>query len=187
MARALGDSMLVYFGYPEAYENDAESAVRAGLELLRVIGKLETPSPARLRARIGIATGLMVIGDVSIVGGQEPNAVGAALNVALHLQSAALAGSVVIAANTRDLVGHFFDCQRLPPLVVEDGYDPLSAWVVVGERMAIGRFEALRRPGMLQLVGREEELERLSRCWSKARKGVGQGVRAMSAPGAHGT
>jgi class 3 adenylate cyclase/DNA-binding response OmpR family regulator len=176
MVRAIGDSLLVYFGYPEAYENDAESAVRAALDLVRVIGKLETPSPRKLRARIGIATGLMVTGDVSIVVGQEPNAVGEALNTAHHLQSAAPAGSVAIAANTRDLIGHFFDCEQLEPVVVEDGYNPLPAWRVVGESMAIGRFEALHRPGMLKLVGREEELERLCRCWSKARCGVGQVV-----------
>jgi predicted ATPase/class 3 adenylate cyclase len=176
MVRAVGDSMLVYFGYPEAYENDAESAVRAGLNLLHSIGKLEVPSIQRLRARIGIATGLMVVGDVSIVGGQEPNAVGEALNVALHLQSAAPAGSTVIAASTRELVGHFFDCQQLEPVVVEDGHDPLPAWRVAGEGTTVGRFEALRRSGMLKLVGREEELERLHRGWSNARRGSGQVV-----------
>jgi class 3 adenylate cyclase len=101
MVRALGDSVLAYFGHPKAHENDAESAVRAGLDLLRAIGGIEAAPIGRFRARIGIATGLMLVGELSSGGSKKPTAIGEALNLALHMQTAAPADSVVIGPRLR--------------------------------------------------------------------------------------
>ena len=128
--------MLAYFGHPEAHEDDAESAVRAALVLLRVIAEIETASTGRFRARIGIATGLMVIGELSSIGAKEPSVVGEALNLALHMQNAAPADGVVIAASTRDLIGRFFRCRELDPVVVEEGHKRAAAWRVIEESRA---------------------------------------------------
>ena len=176
IAGTLGDGVLAYFGYPTAHESDAESAVRAALELVRVIGRIEAGPSGKFRARVGIATGLMVVGELRSVRTIEPAAMGEALNLALHMQNAAPANSVVIAASTRDLIGRFFQCREIEPVVVEEGGRLVPAWRVVEENAGLPRFEALRRDGMLELVGREGEIERLSQCWSKARNGHGQVV-----------
>jgi class 3 adenylate cyclase/predicted ATPase len=178
MARASGDSVLAYFGHPEAHEDDAESAVRAALELLRVLAnietKIETASAGRFRARIGIATGLMVIGELNSIGAKEPSVVGEALNLALHMQNAAPADAVVIAASTRGLIGRFFRCRALDPIVMEEGHKLTAAWRVVDEFAGLPRFDALRHDGMLELVGRAAEIERLSQCWSNVLRGSGR-------------
>jgi len=176
MVRAAGDSLLAYFGHPKSDENDAESAVRAALDLLRVIGKIEAAPIGRFRARIGIATGLMVIGELSSIGTKEPTAIGEALNLALHMQKSAPAGSVLIAASTRDLIGRFFQCREIEPVEMEEGHKPAPAWRVIEEMPGLSRFEALRRDGMPELVSREGELDRLSQAWVKAQRGSGQVV-----------
>jgi class 3 adenylate cyclase/DNA-binding response OmpR family regulator/predicted ATPase len=178
VARASGDSVLAYFGHPVAHEDDAECAVRAALELLRVIARIETnieaAPAARFRARIGIATGLMVIGELSSIGAKEPSVVGEALNLAVHMQNAAPADGVVIAASTRDLIGRFFHCRELDPVEVEEGHKLAAAWRVVDEVAGVPRFHALRHDAMLELVGREAEMKRLSQCWSNVLHGSGQ-------------
>lgn len=174
--RALGDSMLGYFGHPRAHENNAERAVRAALELLRTIANVETASPKKFRARIGIATGLMVIGELSAVGAKEPTGVGEALNLALHMQNAAPADSVVIAARTREQIGRFFNCVELAPVVVEEDRTPAAAWRVVDEVAGMLRFDALRRDAMMEFVNRTAETERLSKSWANVRNGLGQVV-----------
>jgi class 3 adenylate cyclase/tetratricopeptide (TPR) repeat protein/ABC-type cobalamin transport system ATPase subunit len=172
IVRASGDNLLAYFGYPSANENDAESGVRAGLELLRVVRKLKAWDNERLRARIGIATGLVLIADMAA--GSEPSAVGEAIIQAHHLQSVAAIDSVLIAASTRDLVGHFFECQQLETVTMPNRPEPMHGWRVIREVTSMERFEALRRHNMLELVGREEELKLLCSYWSNARQGSGQ-------------
>jgi len=172
MLRTAGDDVLGYFGFPKAQENDAESAIRAALELIRAIGAIEVGPIGNFRARVGVATSLMVVsGSV-----QRPTAIGAALNLALHMQKASPAGGVVIAAATRDLIGHFFVCREIQPVELEEQHAPARAWRVVEEIGGVTRFEALHRDGMLNLVGREAELQRLQHCWSQAVRGAGQVV-----------
>jgi DNA-binding response OmpR family regulator/class 3 adenylate cyclase len=174
--RAVGDSVLAYFGYPKAHENDAENAVRSGLQLLLTIGRMEAAPIGRFRARIGIATGLMLIGELTSGGRKEPTAIGEALNLALHMQAAAPPDSVVIGPRTRDIVGRLFDCRELEPIMVEEGVDPAPIWCVAEEIADMPRFEALRRNSMLEIVGRQAEIARLMQLWSEARAGRGQVV-----------
>lgn len=176
MVRALGDDVLAYFGHLKAQENDAECAVRAALELLRAIRNLEGLPDRKLRARVGIATGLMLVGELKSIGGREAGVMGEALNTALHMQKAAPPDGIVIASSTRALIGRFFRCRQIAPIEMEDGSEPVPAWQVADKIAASPRFEALRRDGMLDLVGREAELERLRQCWSKVLRGVGQAV-----------
>src|SRR3984885_6029312 len=156
--RALGDNVLAYFGYPAARENNAESAVRAGLELMRSIGKLDAWNREQFQVRIGIATGLMVIADMNPAAGQEPSVVGEALIQALHLQTVATAGTLVIDAGTRDLVGQLFDCQQLESVTMPNAQAPIRAWRVIREAVPAGQFEGRRNANKSNLVGREEEL-----------------------------
>ena len=172
--RALGDGVLAYFGHPKADEDSAENAVRAALQLLHATGSIEVAPVGRFQARVGVATGLMVVGPLSSFGTREPAVVGEALNLALHMLNAAPANAVLITASTRDLIGRFFHCQQVAPVVVEAGREPAPAWRVHDEVAGLPRFEALRRDGMLQLVGREAEIERLTLCWSKVRCGEGR-------------
>jgi DNA-binding response OmpR family regulator/class 3 adenylate cyclase/tetratricopeptide (TPR) repeat protein len=181
--RALGDNVLAYFGYPAARENDAESAVRAGLELARSIGKLEAWNREQFQVRIGIATGLMVIADMNPAAGQQPSVIGEALIQALHLQTVATAGTLVIDAGTRDLVGQLFDCQRLESVTMPNAQATIRAWRVIREAVPTGQFEGRRNANKSNLVGREEELERLNRCWSKAQQGSGQVVHLLGEAG----
>jgi DNA-binding response OmpR family regulator/class 3 adenylate cyclase len=168
VVRKLGDSILAYFGYPKAHENDAPRAVRAALELLRTIRKTGAIPTGDFRAPIGVSTGLMLVGELSSIGIRDLGGVGGAPNQALHMQRAASADCVVIAASTRSLIGRFFECREIDPVAMEEGLESVPAWHVVEETAGIPRFEALRRQGMLDLVGREAEIERLRQCWSKA-------------------
>ena len=180
VARVLGDSLLIYFGYTEAQEHDPERAVRAGLELIGAIRNLDLPSA--LHPHIGIATGLMMVG-ASPGPPDEFAATGQALNLALRLQSAAPSDSVLITSHTRELVGDFFNYQEMEPLLLADDLAPVKVWRVTGESNDAGRFEALRRTGMLKLVGRRQEMDLLRRCWSKALTGAGQVVLVTGEPG----
>src|ERR1700677_3459117 len=181
--RALGDNVLAYFGYPAARENNAESAVRAGLELMRSIGKLDAWNREQFQVRIGIATGLMVIADMNPAAGQEPSVVGEALIQALHLQTVATAGTLVIDAGTRDLVGQLFDCQQLESVTMPNAQATIRAWRVIREAVPTGQFEGRRNANKSNLVGREEELDRRNRCWSKAQQGSGQVVHLLGEAG----
>ena len=130
VARILGDSLLIYFGYTEAQEHDPERAVRAGLELIGAIRNLDLPSA--LHPHIGIATGLMMVG-ASPGPPDEFAATGQALNLALRLQSAAPSDSVLITSRTRELVGDFFNYQEMEPLWLADDLAPVTVWCVTGE------------------------------------------------------
>ena len=180
VARISGDSLLIYFGHKEAQEHDPERAVRAGLELISAIRNLDLPSA--LHPHIGIATGLMMVG--ASPGPPDEFAVtGQALNIALRLQSAAPSNSVLITSRTRELVGDFFNYQEMEPLWLADDLAPVTVWCVTGESNSADRFDALRRIGMLELVGRRQEMDLLRRCWSKVLTGAGQVVVVAGEPG----
>src|SRR5215468_4995611 len=172
----LGDGVLVYFGYPEAHEDDAERAVRAGLELIEAMTALKTP--ASLQTRVGIATGLVVVGDLMTGSGEahERRIVGETPNLAARLQGIAEPNTVVIAEATRRLIGSLFELRDLEPKDLKGIAGPLKAFAVLGASSVESRFEAMHPEVLTALVGREEELELLSRRWAKAKTGEGQVV-----------
>jgi class 3 adenylate cyclase len=175
VAKFMGDGVLAYFGFPRAHEEDAERAVRAGLDISAVIGKLETAATERLKVRIGIATGIVVVGDLVGHGSaQEQAVVGETPNLAARLQALAEPGRVVLAESTRRLLGRAFELKALGPQDLK-GFDaPVPAWVVLREAENVSRFEASRSQGMTPFVGREHEVALLLDCWRDATEGVGQ-------------
>lgn len=183
VAQFLGDGVLVYFGYPEAHEDDAERAVRAGLELIAAVIALKTP--ASLQTRIGIATGFVVVGDLMTGSGQvhERGIVGETPNLAARLQGIAEPNTVVIAEATRRLLGNLFELKDLGPRDLKGVTEPLRAWVALRASTVESRFEALHAAGLTALVGREEEIELLRRRWSKTKTGDGQVVLISGEPG----
>jgi len=173
VAKYLGDGVLVYFGYPQAHEDDAERAVRAALELIAAVAGLKTRAP--LQTRVGIATGLVVVGDLIGSGdAQERGIVGETPNLAARLQGIAEPNTVVIAEATRKLLGNLFELQDLGPKDLKGIAGPVRAWAALRASSAEGRFEALHASGLTALVGREEESELLLRRWSRAKTGEGQ-------------
>jgi class 3 adenylate cyclase len=175
VARYMGDGVLAYFGYPQAHEDDAERAVRAGLELSGALARLNTRTS--LHTRIGIATGLVVVGDLIGSGDtQERSMVGTTPNIAARLQGTAESDMVVICDSTRRIVGNLFELEDLGPRYLKGIAGPVQAWAVLRPSSVASRFEALHATGMTALVGREEESELLLRCWSKATNGEGQVV-----------
>jgi class 3 adenylate cyclase/predicted ATPase len=182
VAKYMGDGVLVYFGYPHAHEDDAERAVRAGLELVTAVSDLKTDEP--LQTRVGIATGLVVVGDLIGSGAsQEQAIVGETPNLAARLQGVAEPNSVVIAESTRKLVGNLFELEDLGARNLKGISGPVRAWAALRPASVESRFEALHGTGLTELVGREEELEILQRRWSKAPAGEGQVVLLSGEPG----
>ena len=183
VARCAGGGVLVYFGWPQAHEGDAERAVRAGLELVGAVGRL-TAYGVPLAARVGIATGLVLIGDLS---GQdsakEEMVVGETPNLATCVQIMAEPGTVVVTDGTRDLLGGLFEYRDLGKQQLNDLTHPLRCWRVVAESAAEGRFEALHGARLTPLVGREEEINLLLRRWEQAIDGAGQVVLLSGEPG----
>ncbi|MGA2842761.1 MAG: adenylate/guanylate cyclase domain-containing protein [Steroidobacteraceae bacterium] len=175
VAKYMGDGMLVYFGYPQAHEDDAESAVQAGLELTAAVGALK--SSVSLQTRVGIATGLVVVGDLIGSGeAQERGIVGETPNLAARLQGIAEPNTVVIAEGTRRLLGHLFELQDLGAKDLKGIAGPVHAWAALRASSVESRFEALHASGLTALVGREEEAELLLRRWARAKSGEGQVV-----------
>ena len=182
VAQYLGDGVLVYFGYPEAHEDDAERAVRAGLEVIAAVGAIKTP--ALLQTRVGIATGLVVVGDLTGSGeGRERGIVGETPNLAARLQGIAEPNSVVIAEATRRLLGNLFELRDLGTRELKGLAKPVRTWVALRESTVESRFEAMHPSALTALVGREEETELLSRRWSRAKSGDGQVVLISGEPG----
>jgi class 3 adenylate cyclase len=162
VAKYIGDGVLVYFGYPQAHEDDAERAVRAGLELIQLVGGLQSSAP--LQTRVGIATGLVIVGDLIGSGAsQEQAIVGETPNLAARLQGVAEPNSLVIAESTRKLVGSLFELDDLGPQDLKGVVGPVRAWAALRPSSVESRFEALHATGLTELVGREEELEILER------------------------
>ena len=175
VSQYLGDGVLVYFGYPQAHEDDAERAVRAGLELVAAVGALKTHTAPQ--TRVGIATGLVVVGDVVDAGGsQERGIVGETPNLAARIQGLAQPNSVVVADSTRRLLGNLFELEDLGARDLKGITGPVRAWAALRPAAVESRFEALHASGLTDLVGREEELELLQRRWSRAKNGEGQVV-----------
>ena len=175
VAKYMGDGVLIYFGYPKAHEDDAERAVLAGVELIAGVGGLKSPVP--MQTRVGIATGVVVVGDLVGSGeAQERGIVGETPNLAARLQSIAEPNMVVIAEGTRKLLGNLFELQDLGSKELKGLAGPVRAWAALRPSSLASRFEALRASGMTALVGREDETELLLGCWSKANAGEGQVV-----------
>jgi class 3 adenylate cyclase len=181
VAKYMGDGVLIYFGYPQAHEDDAERAVRAGLALIGTVGKLHIQEP--LQVRIGIATGLVVVGDIVGSGeAQERGVVGEMPNLAARLQGIAEPGTVVIASSTRRLTGGLFEYRDLGTVALKGFAENVSTWQVLGAGAAESRFEALRAT-TTPLVGRDEEIDLLLRRWVQAKGGDGQMVLISGEPG----
>ena len=183
VAKYMGDGVLVYFGYPQAHEDDAERAVRAALSAIDAIGRLEVRS-VKLQARVGIATGLVVVGDLIGEGSaQEQSVVGETPNLAARLQTLAEPDAVVIAAGTRRLVGDLFEYRELGTVEVKGVAAPVAAWQVLRPSTVASRFEALRGSALTPLIGREEEIDLLLRLWTRVKAGDGQIVLVSGEPG----
>jgi class 3 adenylate cyclase/tetratricopeptide (TPR) repeat protein len=177
VAKFMGDGVLAYFGFPRAHEEDAERAVRAGLDITAVVAKLETRANENLKVRVGIATGIVVVGDLVGQGSaQEQAVVGESPNLAARLQALAEPGTVVIAESTRRLLGGAFELEPLGPRALK-GFDaPVPAWAVLREVQNLSRFEASRSQRLTPFVGREHEAALLLDRWRDATEGEGQVV-----------
>jgi class 3 adenylate cyclase/predicted ATPase len=177
VAKYMGDGVLAYFGYPRAHEHDAERAVSAGLAIVEAAPKLQTPAGAPLLVRVGIATGIVVVGDLLGSGeAQERGVVGGTPNLAARLQAIAEPGAVVIAEGTRKLLGDLFELNDLGQQDLKGIAGPTHAWAAVRRSAQESRFEALHATELTALVGREEESDLLLRRWAKAKAGEGQVV-----------
>ena len=180
VAKFLGDGMLAFFGYPQAHEDDAERAVRAGLELVEGLGRLEPAEGVRLRARVGISTGPVVVADLAATGreilGEPPNR-------AARLQAIAEPDSVVIGPRTLELLGQLFECADLGEHRFKGFDEPVRVWRVLGPGRAAGRFAALHSASLTPLVGREHELGLVLDRWQQARGGEGQVLLLTGEPG----
>ncbi len=181
VAKYMGDGILAYFGYPEAHEEDAEQAVRAGLAIVEAVGRLDLPQ--RLEVRLGIATGLAVVGDLIGAGAaQEQSVVGETPNLAARLQALAAPNAIIIAEATRRQIGSLFEVRALEPQSLKGFAARQQAWQVLGESDVASRFEALRSRAA-PLVGRDEEVELLLRRWAQAKSGEGRVVLLSAEPG----
>jgi class 3 adenylate cyclase len=177
VAKFMGDGVLAYFGYPHAHEDDAERAVRAGLAIIADVGKLETPAKVELTVRVGMATGLVIVGDhIGQGSAREQMVVGDPPNLAARLQALAKPGSVLIAEATRRLIGGSFELKALGPQILKGFDEAVPAWVALREAENISRFDASRSEKMTPFVGRQEEVGRLVELWRYSTAGEGQAV-----------
>src|SRR5205823_3073609 len=180
VARHVGDGILAYFGYPRAHENDAERAIRAALS----IAKTEWPPAGTvdMRVHIGIATGVVVVGNLP-QGGEDLSAIGSSLNLAARLEALAGPGMVVVSEQTRRLSRRLFEYRDLGRQELKGFDKPVPAWEVIGERRVRSRFRALRASALTPLVDRQPELQELRRLWDSVRAGQGQALLLSSEPG----
>jgi class 3 adenylate cyclase/tetratricopeptide (TPR) repeat protein len=175
VAQYLGDGVLAYFGFPVAHEDDAERAVRVALAILEAVPRLRAPGGESLAARIGIATGLVVVGDLLGEGNAKEHAVvGETPNLAARLQGLAEPGQVVVSARTRALIGQLFELRDLGPCSLKGIAVPVVAYAVVRAHPVVSRFEAHRAGRVAAMVGRDDELSVLTQRWRKASAGAGQ-------------
>jgi class 3 adenylate cyclase len=184
VAKYMGDGVLTYFGWPQAHEDAAERAVRAGPAIIAALARMETPAGEPLGAKVGIGTGLVMVGELIGEGvALEQTVVGDTPNLAARLQGLAAPGRVVISQATRRLVGGLFELTDLGPQRLKGFAEPLAAWRVEGEGRAEGRFEALHGERLTPLVGREHELGILLERWAWAKDGDGQVILLAGEPG----
>jgi class 3 adenylate cyclase len=180
IAQYLGDGLLVYFGYPQAHEDDAQRAVRAGLGIIEALGQLNSrltqEQGVALAVRLGIHTGVVVVGEVGGGTRQEQLALGATPNLAARLQGMAAPNTVVVSATTVQLLGGFFVCQPLGTQVLKGFVQPVAIYRVLYESMARSRLEAAGSASLTPLVGREQEIRLLAERWAQVKAGVGQVV-----------
>src|SRR6516162_1356650 len=176
VAEYMGDGVLAYFGYPCAHEDDAESAVQAGLELVDAIPRIEAHVAAQLHCRVGIATGLVVVDLLGSGEAQKRGALGDTPNLAARLQGLAKPNMVIIDPATRRLVGALYEYRDLGAVEVKGLVQSVPAWQVLGPSIVTSRFEALRGSTLSPLIGRDEEMDLLLRRWSKAKTGEGHVV-----------
>ncbi len=183
VARYVGDGILIYFGWPEAHEANAENAVRAALAVVDAIARTPVLTEP-LQVRIGIATGLVVVGEPIGTGeARQQTAIGETPNLAARLQGLAEPNSVVIDAVTRRQIGGLFDHRDLGLVTLKGLPDPVPAWQVLGEAAVESRFEAMHAGTIPPVIGRDEELELLFRRWRQAKEGEGQLVLLSGEPG----
>jgi class 3 adenylate cyclase len=184
IAQFLGDGILAYFGFPQAHENDAERAVRAGLDIVSAIPRMQLAISETLTARVGVATGLVVVGDLVSPGApKDSTVVGDTPNIAARLQSLANPSSVVISGSTHRLTAGHFEYTDLGHVTLKGLKDPVEAWQVLGLSSVESRFEAEHGLSLPSLLGREEEVELLSRRWRQAAQGEGRVVLLTGEPG----
>ena len=184
IARYMGDGVLVYFGYPQAHEDDVEQAVRAGLALVNAVAKLPTDTDSTLSARIGIATGTVVVRELLIDETRsEQEVVGQTPNLAARLQTLAEPGTVLICPRTRRLTGGYFDYRDLGPHALKGWAEPIVVWQVLGTSGVESRFDAMHANKLPPLFGREEEIELLLRRWQHATQEEGRVVVLTGEPG----
>jgi class 3 adenylate cyclase/predicted ATPase len=180
IAQYLGDGLLIYFGYPQAHEDDAQRAVRAGLGMIEAVGHLNTrlgrERGVSLAVRLGCHTGLVVVGEVGGGTRQEQLALGETPNLAARLQGVAEPNTVVISAATMPLLGGFFACQSLGTYLLKGLPQPIEVYRVLSERTARSRLEVAGGTGLTPLVGREQEIGLLRERWAQVKEGVGQVV-----------
>ena len=177
VAQLLGDGVLIYFGYPRAHEDDAGRAVLAALAALKAVARLRPHGDIELQTRIGIATGLVVVGEIGAgTSAAEQTASGETPNLAARLQGQAGPGEIVMSDETRRLVGASFEMQSLGALALKGFAAPVEAWRVVGERSVASRFEAQHDSELIGLIGRDSEVALLLERWALARDGEGQTV-----------
>jgi DNA-binding winged helix-turn-helix (wHTH) protein len=182
--RHLGNNVLALFGYPEAHEHDAEQAVRAGLELCAAVRVLRPDAEPPMRCRVGIATGMVIIGDSAGVDeGRNREMVGDTPDLTVRLQISAQPEMVAIDPATRRLIGNLFDCRELGAIEANGGTEAICRWQVAGESTVESRFEALRGPALSPLVGRDEEINLLLHRWVRAKAGDSQVVLISGEPG----
>jgi predicted ATPase len=184
VAKFLGDGVLAFFGWPRAYEDQAERAVRSGLAAVEAVANLKTEDGQAFEARVGIATGQVVIGDIVGETATEADAVaGETPNLAARLQGLAAPSQVLIGATTRLLIGEALALEDIGAHQLKGFAEPVVAWRVLGESSAESRFEAAHPGALTQLVGREPELGLLRRAWEQSRAGIGQVVLVGGEPG----
>lgn len=175
VAKYMGDGVLCYFGWPHAHEDDAERAVRAGQAIMQAMTGMKAPSGNRLSARAGIATGLVVVGDLVGEGAaQEEAVVGDTPNLAARVQGLAEPGQVVVAEGTRSLLGNVFELTDLGGQQLKGIEGETAAYAISGERAAESRFEARSAGDVSEMVGRDHELALMEERWSRAKAGEGQ-------------
>lgn len=179
ITKFMGDGVMAYFGFPQAHENDAERAVRAGLDVTNAVRKLDadlgTKHGVNLAVRVGIATGPVVVGDlIGKAASEEMAVIGQTPNLASRLESIAEPNSVVIAPGTQYLIHGLFDTENMGKYELKGFPEPVTAWRVSHVQKVQSHFEAIHKPNLSTFVSRDQEMDVLSRCWAKATVGDGQ-------------